>query len=192
MEFFTNITDEQHILRTTQDLVKRASRGLRFFGATEKKITDILSQIPEQGFKKITAFIEAVEALCRSEEYEYLASVSYKNQYDEKDTTRINTVYKFLMQNFHRNITLDEVANLCNMTPNSFCRFFKSRTNKSVNQFLNELRIGHACKLLSNENYSVSDVCYESGYNNLTNFNKFFKSIVKKTPSEYRKIICRI
>jgi AraC-like DNA-binding protein len=190
--FFVNITEEQNILNVTQDLIKRSSRGLRFFGDTHKKLTGILSGIPEEGFKKITVFIEAIEILCHSEEFEFLASISYKNLYDEKDTSRINTVYKFLMQNFHRNITLEEVAALCNMTPNSFCRFFKSRTKKSVNQFLNELRIGHACKLLTNENYSISDVCYESGYNNLTNFNKFFKSIVKKTPSTYRKLIFRI
>jgi len=70
-----------------------------------------------------------------------------------------------------------------------FCRFFKSRTQKSLTQFLNELRIGHACKLLQNEEYSVSDVCYECGYNTLANFNKFFKNITGKTPSEYRKKI---
>lgn len=125
--------------------------------------------------------------LSHSDEYEYLASVSYKNLYDEKDTGRISRVYQFLMQNFHRDIELQEVADLCNMTPNAFCRFCKTRTQKSLTQFLNELRIGHASKLLQNENYSIADVCYECGYNNLTNFNKFFKVIQQTTPSEYRK-----
>ncbi len=128
-----------------------------------------------------------MELLSQSKEYEYLASLSYKNMYAEKDTGRIHKVYQFLIQNFHRDVELQEVSDLCNLTPNAFCRFFKSRTQKSFTQFLNELRIGHACKLLQNEVYSVSDVCYECGYNNLTNFNKFFKNITGKTPSEYRK-----
>ncbi|MCH5719257.1 helix-turn-helix domain-containing protein [Niabella hibiscisoli] len=128
-----------------------------------------------------------IRLLSSSEEYSYLASVSYKNLYEEKDTGRINMVYKYLMQNFQDDISLQEVANLCNMTPSAFCRYFKSRTQKSVIQFLNELRIGHASKLLLNERYSISDVCYECGYNSIANFNKFFKSIKKTTPSEYRK-----
>lgn len=190
-DYFQQITEDPHILNLTENLINRASRGLQYFGETHRKLTRILAEIPEQGFRKITAFIEAIELLSQSDEYQYLASVTYRNLYDFKDTTRINKVYKFLMENFHRTVTLEEVASLCSMTPNSFCRFFKSRTGKSVNQFLNELRIGHACKLLTNEDYSIADVCYESGYNNLTNFNKFFKTIAKKTPSEYRKMLMR-
>lgn len=187
-DFLFNLTDEQNILRPTQELIKRSSRGLKFNGATNQKVSQIISAISEEdGFKKIIHFLQAIDILSQSEEYEYLASLSFKNLCDEKDTGRIHKVYQYLMQNFHRDIELQEVADLCNMTTNAFCRFFKSRTQKSMTQFLNELRIGHACKLLQNEDYSISDVCYECGYNNLTNFNKFFKNIKGKTPSEYRK-----
>jgi AraC-like DNA-binding protein len=190
VEFLINLSDEQNIIQPTQELINRSARGLKFKGITNQKVAHILSTISEKaGLKKIIQFLEAIEILSQSKEYEYLASVSFKNLYDEKDTNRINTIYNFLVRNFHRDIHLEEVASLCNMSPNAFCRFFKSRSQKSLTQFLNELRVGHACKLLQNEDYSVSDVCYECGYNNLANFNKFFKQITFKTPSEYRKNI---
>ncbi|MGZ3920802.1 MAG: helix-turn-helix domain-containing protein, partial [Bacteroidia bacterium] len=169
-------------------LIQRSARGLRFYGETSKKIIKILSHISEKdGFKKIIHFLQAIEILSVSKEYSYLASLNFKNSYDEKDTNRINKVYKFLMQNFHRDIDLKEVADLCNMTTNSFCRYFKARTQKSLTQFINELRVGHACKLLQNEKHSIADVYYQCGYNNSTNFNKFFIAITGKKPSEYKK-----
>jgi AraC-like DNA-binding protein len=187
-DFLLKLTDEQTILKPTQELIKKAARGMQFYGNTNKQVSHILTGISEnEGFKKIIHFLQAIDILSQSNEYNYLASVSFKNLYDERDTGRINKVYQFLMQNFHRDIELQEVSNLCNMTPNAFCRFFKSRTQKSLTRFINELRIGHACRLLQNEAYAVSDVCYECGYNNLTNFNKFFKHIMNKTPSEYRR-----
>lgn len=189
-DYMLNLTDDQSILIHTQDLIKRSSRGLRFFGTTNQKVSDILSMMTEEGgLKKIIHFLKIIEILSLSQEYDYLASISFKNLYDEKDTLRINKVYQFLMQNFHRDIELKEVADLCNITPTAFCRFFKSRTHKSFTQFLNELRIGHASTLLQNDDYSISDVCYECGFNNLTNFNKFFKTLRHMTPSEYRKEI---
>lgn len=186
--FALNLTSEQNILQPVQELISNSSRGLHFFGATRQKVSQILSSITKaEGLNKIINFLEVIEILSHSSEYKYLASLSFKNLYEEKDTRRINVVYQFLMQNFYRDITLQEVSNLCNMAPNAFCRFFKSRTQKSFTQFLNELRIGHACKLIQDESYSVSDVCYQCGYNNLTNFNKFFKVITGYTPSKYRQ-----
>ncbi|MCO5948243.1 AraC family transcriptional regulator [Mucilaginibacter flavidus] len=187
-DFLLNLTDEQDILNPTADLILRSARGLRFYGETSKKVIKTLSNISEKdGFKKIIYFLQAIEILSISDEYNYLASLSFKNSYDEKDTTRINKVYQFLMQNFQRDISLKEVADLCNMTTNSFCRFFKSRTQKSLTRFINELRIGQACKLLQNEENGIADVCFQCGYNNLTNFNKFFRTITGKKPSEYKK-----
>lgn len=187
-DFLQNLTDEQNIVLPINELVEKAKRGLRFYGQTSIAVANILSSIVEDGkLPKIISFLQAIELLSNSKEFKPLASVSYKNNYNEKDTGRINNVYRYLMQNFQRNISLQEVADLCNMGPNSFCRFFKSRTQRSFTGFLNELRIGHACKLLQNEDNSIADVCYDCGYNNMTNFNKFFKAIKHMTPSEYRK-----
>jgi AraC-like DNA-binding protein len=187
-DFITSLSDEAAVIQPVIELIKKASRGMQFYGETHAQVTTLLKNIGEiSGLKKIIGFLNIIELLAGSNEFELLASVSYKNVYDEKDTKRINAVYQFLMQNFHRDISLEEVSSVSNMSSTAFCRFFKSRTQKSFVQFLNELRIGHACKLLHNEDYSISDVCYESGYNSLANFNKFFKIIKNKTPSEYRR-----
>lgn len=192
-DFLLNLSDEQAVTKPIHELISRASRGLRFYGETHRQVTEILSRISQDdGFKKVVAFLEVVDALSQSREYKYMASISYKNINDEKDTQRINTIYQFLMQNFHRDISLEEVSGICSMTPTSFCRFFKSRTQKSFIQFLNELRIGHACKLLQEPDYQISDACYQSGYNNYVHFNKCFKQVTGQTPSAYRKSFLEI
>ncbi len=189
-DFLLNLTDEAALLHPIEQLVEKSYRGLVFFGRTKKKIISRLRLLSkEKDLRKIIVFLELIHLLSESSEYRYLASVSYKNLYHEKDTDRIDKVYQYMMQNFQHEISLGDVAALCNMTTNAFCRYFKSRTQKSPIQFLNELRIGHASKLLRYEAYSISDVCYECGYNNTTNFNKFFKAIHKITPTEYRKRI---
>lgn len=187
-DFLANLTDEQPIIQPVEDLIIQSSRGLRFSGETKELVAQKLGTLSaENDLRKIISFLEIMYTLSLSTEYEQLASISYKNLHDERDTGRIHNVYQFLMQNFQRDIHLNEVADICYMTPNAFCRYFKSRTQKSFTQFLNELRIGHASKLLQNESYSVADVCYQCGYNNLANFNKFFKIIHKTTPTVYRK-----
>jgi AraC-like DNA-binding protein len=187
-DFLQNLSDDPAVTKPTQELISHASRGLSFYGQTVDKVKTILSGIAEEdGFKKIVEFLKIMDILSHSKEYKYLASISYKNVTDEKDTERINAAYQFLMQNFHRDVTLEELSGVCNMTPTAFCRFFKSKTQKSFIQVLNELRIGHACSLLQKADYTIIDACYESGYNNYVNFNKCFKLITGKTPTGYRK-----
>lgn len=186
-DFVLNLTDELAITQPIEHLIGRAGRGLRFYGDTHLKVTSILADIsPQDGFKKILSFLQVTDILSGSKEYEYIAGISYRNTHDEKDIKRFSEVYQFLMQNFHREISLLEVAGICHMAPTAFCRFFKSRTGKTFIGFLNEIRIGHACTLLRDENLSIVHTCYKSGYNNLASFNKFFKAIMHKTPTEYR------
>ncbi len=132
-------------------------------------------------------FLEIINILLSSKEYEPLANLGYNHTYKEKDAERLNGVYKYLMMNFAKPISLADVANIAHMTPPAFCSFFKKRTQKSFTEFLNELRIGHACKLIQNQELSISDICFESGYQNFANFNKSFKKKLGKTPSNYRK-----
>ncbi len=189
-DFLLTLSDEIAVIQPTEDLIKRASRGLKFHGKTLQEVTQLLQQIESSsGLKKIFHFLHIIEILSHSTEYNFLASISYKTSYDKKDTERINTVYQYLIHNFHKDIKLETVASVSNMSPNAFCRFFKSRTQKSFIQILNEIRIGHACKLLQSDNHSIADICYDCGYNNLANFNKSFKLIKKKTPSEFRKFL---
>ena len=97
-------------------------------------------------------------------------------------------IFEFTLQNFDNTITLNQVADVANMTPNAFCRYFKQRTNKTYINFLLDIRIGNACKLLSKKtDLSIAEVSYKSGFNNLTNFNRKFRSIKGITPSAFRK-----
>ena len=89
------------------------------------------------------------------------------------------------MKNFEREISLEEVAEIANMTPNAFCRFFKLRTRKTFSDFLNDVRIGHACRMLQNNEKSVLEICFSSGFNNVSNFNRQFKRRMKMSPSVY-------
>jgi AraC-like DNA-binding protein len=94
-----------------------------------------------------------------------------------------------VINNYHRNISLDEVAALTQLTPQSFCRFFKNRTRKSFIEFVNEVRIGQACKKLAEEEWTVAEIAYACGFSNLSNFNRFFKNYTGKTPRVYRQEI---
>lgn len=183
-----NITDCLESISLFKDLLHKAQRGLRFFGKTKIAIVDLFRKmIRSEGLEQMSYFLRIVHILNKTSEFEYLASIGYENKFNGNNyIDRFNEVYQFLLTNFHRTILLDEVAKICHMTPPAFCRFFKIKTQKTFIRFLNEIRIGHACKLLQNENYSVINICYESGYNTPVNFFKFFKLITGKTPNEYR------
>ena len=100
----------------------------------------------------------------------------------------MNQILDFTTNRFQHNITLEEVASLANMTTTSFCRYFKKRTRKSYIDFLTEVRIRQACKILQGTNQPVSEVCFHTGFNNLSNFNRKFKRIIGINPTEYRKM----
>lgn len=185
-----NMTDDTACISLYNDVLNKAERGLRFYGQTRKNIIKLIKKVAStDGFEQLGYFLQIINIIIKTKECETLASVGYKNTYSGQDMDRFNEVYQFLLKNFSRDIRLNEIAAVCNMTPNSFCRFFKIKTQKTFTLFLNELRIGHACKLLQNENSAVLNICYECGYNSPVNFFKFFKLITNKTPQEYRKYI---
>ncbi len=184
------VTDDDTSIHLYNDLVRKSERGLRFFGKTKAVVTEKLTELVEaSGLLQLGIFLQMIDILARSEEYDVLASVGYRKSFNFNDVDRFNDVYQFLLNNFHRDIALEEVSRICNMTPNSFCRFFKQKTQKTFTLFLNEIRVGHAKKMLQNKNYTIKDICYACGYNNPVNFFNFFKQIVKQTPKEFRDSI---
>ncbi len=188
VDILDKLTNDPIVLSKTRNLFEKAKRGLRFFGETKKKVANQLEGMTDiETLPLIIKFLEIINILLSSTEYEPLANLGYNHSYKEKDTERMNIVYKYLMMNFSNPISLEDIASIANLTPPAFCSFFRKRTQKSFTGFLNELRIGHACKLIQNQKLSIPEVCYESGYQNFTNFNKSFKKITGKTPSNYRK-----
>ena len=118
---------------------------------------------------------------------EQLSSIGFKNEYTDQANDRINQVYDFSFTNFKRKIDLEEIAAVAGISPNSFCRYFKARTKKTYSQFILEIKVGYACKLLIDNKYSVKQICYESGFNNFASFHKYFKLITNKSPLDYKK-----
>lgn len=119
------LTDDQDVLKPTNGLIKRVSPGLSFFGETRERVSEILSNISNaKGFKKIIYFLQAIDVLAGSKECQHLAGISFKNHFDEKDTDRINKIYQFLIQNFHRDISFEEISDICFMNPKFILPFF--------------------------------------------------------------------
>lgn len=172
------------------DFLERSLRGISFHGHTRRQVTGKLKQIAiEEGLRKIILFLEIIELLIQSEEYNLILDAAYKNTQVHKNTGRFNEIHSYILSNFRKEITLNDVASVANMTPKAFCRYFKNHTGKSLIRFIKELRVGHACRLLQKEEYSISQVCFDSGYNNMSHFNTTFKQITRQTPSGYRKAL---
>jgi len=131
--------------------------------------------------------MEALNIIANCKELTTLSSLGFKDDVAEDEKDRINAIYDYSIKNFKRTIQLEEIAGVANISPNSFCRYFKSRTRKTYSQFLIEIRVGHACKLLIENNLSIKQLCYESGFNNFTSFHKYFKLITSKSPLTYQR-----
>jgi AraC-like DNA-binding protein len=178
-----------------KSLLERAKRGLQITGKTRVRIAGILEQLLHaDGSNRIILLVEALSIIADCPNLVTLSSIGFKHDFAEVENDRISHIYEYAIKNFKRPILLEEIANVANISPNSFCRYFKSRTRKTFSQFLIEIRVGHACKLLIENNLSIKQLCYESGFNNFTSFHKFFKQIMGKSPLNYQKefITCKM
>ena len=140
------------------------------------------------GYERIMLFIGILRNLATHNNYKTLSSLSYVNSIQMKQNSRMFLVYEYVMNNFKDEITLDAVANLANMNSSSFSRYFTNFHKKTFTSFLNELRIGYACKLLIENNYNIAEACFESGFNHISNFNRQFRAIKNMTPSNFIKL----
>ncbi|MBU2912751.1 MULTISPECIES: AraC family transcriptional regulator [Reichenbachiella] len=133
--------------------------------------------------------VRLLDLLCKlsSTPDKTLLSSSDMRQYTSDNSDRLDDVLKFISDNYSGSITLQDVSDVACMTTNSFCRFFKRMTNKSFTQFLNEVRVRNASRLLIQQELPISEICYKVGYSSITNFNKQFKQVLKQTPQQYRK-----
>jgi len=103
-----------------------------------------------------------------------------------QDSSKIDKIFKYVNKNYQEHITLDEIAAHVNLTVPAFCRYFKKVTGKTFTQFVNECRIFYATKLLTESQSSITDICFECGFNNFSHFNKVFNEVIGKSASKYR------
>ncbi|MFT4022197.1 MAG: AraC family transcriptional regulator [Flavihumibacter sp.] len=140
----------------------------------------------ENGIEQIMSFIELMRRFSNITDLRELSSLSDMSTVSEHEGIRLGNIYHFIMMNYAQQITLEDVAKQAHMTPQAFCRYFKKRTRHTFVSFLNEVRINEACKKLTDGAFeSISTIAYTCGFNSITNFNRVFKSIVGKSPSEY-------
>jgi len=171
-----------------RQLLNASRQGLQITGRQRKEIAKRMEKMLELSPpQRLTELLNILIGLSQTEAYSYLASPGFVQNYGNANAKRLDPVLAYLMQHFAEDISLEEVASIANMSPQSFCRFFKHCTRKTFLTFLNELRIGYACRLIGDNHYSISEICYKSGFNNLSNFNRQFKRVMHKTPSEYKK-----
>ncbi len=175
-------------MKNIKNLFNRAKAGLVFTGETKKivgsKIESLADQMP---FERLLTLLSILNDLEEATEFKLLNAEGFSMNLQMQDNDKINTIFNFVKTNFHEQIKLEEVADLVNMTVPSLCRYFKRITKKTFTKFVNEYRLVHASKLLVEKPISITEVCFESGFNNFSYFNKTFQEFTGKSASQYRK-----
>ena len=170
------------------NLFEIAKAGVVFYGGTKANLGAKIEALEGQtNFDRLLSILDVLNGLGSTEEFRILNAEGFSMAADIKDNDRINIVFNFVKTNFKEEITLQEIADLVSMTIPSFCRYFKKITNKTFTQFVNEYRLVHASKLLAEQTLSITEVCFECGFNNFSHFNKLFKAFTGHSPSQYRK-----
>jgi AraC-like DNA-binding protein len=174
--------------KSISELLLKARLGMKISGKGTETVKKLLKELLNQtNGNSIISLLQILESLSHCPGVALLTDKPYLNEFDQFDTDRINHIYQYSLSNFQKKISIEEISEVANISPHSFCRYFKSRSRKTYSQFLLELRIGHACKLLSEAKLPIAQVCFESGFNNFANFNKYFKLHTGKSPMHYQK-----
>lgn len=169
-------------------LFNKSMRGLEFYGQNKLTVIELMKELLElEGVRGLIHLLRILDVLANTKEYHYISSTHYDDRFNEHETDRLNTVYEYIIKNYRNKIPLEEMAGLLHMTPTSFSRYFAMKNNKPYSRFIAEIRVKHACELLTETDMSVAEICYECGFNTLSNFNKQFKDIMSKRPTEYKK-----
>jgi AraC-like DNA-binding protein len=176
-------------MKLVREFSIKASRGLRVTGTSRSKISkDIIRLQKKQGIEKLILFLSILKRFSEARDIKALAVSALANGFNPEEGKRMNAILSFTFRESHRKVYLNEVASLASLSVEAFCRYFKMHTQKTYTTFLNELRVSNACQMLMTQDQSVQDVCYQSGFNNLSNFNRIFKRIAGKSPSQYTKL----
>lgn len=169
-------------------MLEQSIRGIQFYGSTLDLAIERLKNLSKTtGFQSVLDFLSLLNFLSNSVEKNYLVSPGFSNKPDFSKSRRINQVYEYILEHFSQRINLQDVASIANMSESAFSHFFKKSTNKSFTQFVIDLRIGYACKLLLESHDTISEICYKCGFSNLSNFNRLFKKNKGLPPYQYRK-----
>ncbi len=169
-------------------VLEKARSGLLLTGALRSCVAGTMHTLRHsEGPHRIMALMDCLLAIAQSDESIVLSSIGFQYDLSDSENERINAIYDYTLNHFSQRITLDEIASVARLVPNSFCRYFKSRTGKTYSQFLLEIRVGAACKLLIENRLGIKQICFDSGFNNASCFHQKFKAITGKSPQTYQR-----
>lgn len=175
-------------MQKVKGILEQAKRGIKILGKARKTLIPLMEQmLTAREVNRITLLLQMLYLLSESNEFQLLSSIGFSKSYDRGYTDNINRIYNYTLEHFQEKICIRDLASLANVSPNSFCRYFKTRTMKTYWRFLLEVRIGYACKLLIENKTNISQICFSCGFNNLSNFNRHFKEMIGLTPKSYLK-----
>lgn len=165
-----------------------SERGIQIIGHTLNEVSEIMLQLPYlKNFERMLHFFKMMDIIGKSKTNIQLSSKKYLKLRFKTGNARIAAIHEYLMNNYHEEVDLKRLAAMVNMAEGSLCRFFKMNMGITVFEYLNQIKIEFACKLLMDQDLSVTEICFDSGFNNISHFNKQFKKINGVSPSGYRK-----
>ena len=175
-------------LEEFRTLLKLSQRGMAINGLARKQVNQMMEDmVGKNGLQRLSILLQIFDVLSHNKDFELLASPYAMQNVPLKTSDQFNRINEHIMRNFQEDIPLTEIASVANMAVTTFCNFFKHHYRVTFIEYLNTVKIGHACKLLAEDHLNIVEVAYKCGYNNLANFNKQFKKLKGMTPSEFRK-----
>lgn len=170
-------------------LYEKAKQGLMLKGETKTKLAKLLVQLEQaESIKRIILLLEVILILAESDEFDTISpGYAFNHLSNLSEMHRLEKIYSYVLANYGSEINLSTVADLANLSPSAFCRYFKTMTNKTFFEFVIEIRISNACRALKADNQSTQMICYECGFNTLSNFYRHFNKVTGMTPFAYKK-----
>jgi AraC-type DNA-binding domain-containing proteins len=186
-DFVQGLRESYPEFQNIRELLLRSERGISFEGDESKLLgSNLLNLLDLNGLDRVLSFLKILEQMALAKNYKLLASEAYKTRVAPGTEERLAKILNYIQLNYQNEILVDDLAKKFNMNTSALCRYFKSKTSKPIMQYVNEMRVGYACKLLMDKKLTVSEICYASGFNNIVNFNRIFKRINGCSPTVYR------
>ena len=177
-------------LGAVNQLLQEAKHGVRIRLQGPNALTERMEALPRlRPFEQLMVLLTTLDFLADHPQREVLSTMTYERPRRPDDHQRLDQVFSYLLEQYASPITLNEIADIANLAPGAFCRFFKIHTRKTFSLLLNEVRIENACRLLHQPKHSIGQIALACGYTSLSNFNRQFKSITGLTPGQYLKTI---
>jgi AraC-like DNA-binding protein len=176
-------------LRKIKKILLLSAAGIQI-KEPNQKIIDLFTEMPtSKGMHRLLVLMHLLHEIANHppEKIMPIVDVYQKNSLNLRDSEKMEAVVKYVMNNFRDDLSVKTAASLACLNEAAFCRYFKRRTKKTFSQFVNDVRITHATRLLQDNDWSITQICYECGYNNISYFNRQFKNIIGQTPLEYKR-----